>query len=406
MATMRRILDLNAGFRSEVAESASEDSLGRPAWLWLARPEGWSEELEGVTARTSEVIDAVKEGRAARMHLAAVEKRLAKAEKDVERLTRLNTDLVGEVDRLRQARAAADARAGRSEVARAAAEEEGRRAGELAAAARAEAEAHERRDRRQREEISCSTRRIAELESDLDRSSRRQAEAEARMLETEAGAARHRQESAKLRSELSATLARAAGAAAEVGPALQAALETLDAGSGPKSAAVSATRGRARRSPPRGPVALPPAIFEDSPEAVEFLLRAPGIHLIVDGYNVALTSWPGSDLPALRDRLVSALAELALRLRIPVMVVFDGVGEGGRVPPPPAARSLMTVLFSASHVEADEEIVLAADRIGSTQPVIVATDDRAVRDASRTRRANVITVAQLLVELQRRTPLR
>jgi predicted RNA-binding protein with PIN domain len=206
---------------------------------------------------------------------------------------------------------------------------------------------------------------------------------------------------------LAARLGAAAQTAAALASGLQADRERLlPEARGKTRGAAKGAAGPTRTNRLRPLLSLPPAVFDDSAEAAEFLLAAPNVHLIVDGYNVALTSWPGSDLPALRDRLVSSLAEVALRQRLTILVVFDGDGDGGRVPPPPAARRLINILFSPSGVEADEEILRAVEAFDRARPVIVATDDRAVQDAARLRRASVLSVAQLLAAVGRHTSLR
>jgi len=159
----------------------------------------------------------------------------------------------------------------------------------------------------------------------------------------------------------------------------------------------------ARRPPParRQPVALPPAVFDDSFEAADYLVRVPGMLLVVDGYNVTISSWPHLELPRQRHHLVNALAELAIRLGPAVHVVFDGADTGGRFGPPAAARRRMRVTFSPEGVDADEVIVDLVEDLDPSQPVVVATDDRQVRDEVFRRGANVMSVAQLLAVIGR-----
>jgi predicted RNA-binding protein with PIN domain len=156
-------------------------------------------------------------------------------------------------------------------------------------------------------------------------------------------------------------------------------------------------------------VALPPAVHDDSVEAAEHLMRVPGSELIVDGYNVALTSWsdgggPGAaatDLPSLRLRLIDSLNELALRYQRRAVVVFDGIDAGTRRSVSGPARPLVRVVFSPSSVEADEVIVETVRHLAPGVPAIVATDDRAVRAAVSGLGANVVSVGQLLAVLRR-----
>jgi predicted RNA-binding protein with PIN domain len=151
----------------------------------------------------------------------------------------------------------------------------------------------------------------------------------------------------------------------------------------------------------RTPLRLPPALFDDSVEAAAHLVRVSGVLLLVDGYNVTLSSWPDLELSAQRRRLVDALAELVMRVGASVRVVFDGAARGNRLQPPAAVRQRMVVEFSPSEVEADEVIVAAVDDLDPTRPVVVATNDRRVRQEVLERGANVISVDQLLAVLGR-----
>jgi predicted RNA-binding protein with PIN domain len=151
----------------------------------------------------------------------------------------------------------------------------------------------------------------------------------------------------------------------------------------------------------RRAVALPPAILDDSTEAAAHLVRTPGILLVVDGYNVTLSSWPGLDLADQRQRLVDALAELTTRAGTTAHLIFDGVAGGNRLQPPPVARRRLRVEFSPSEVEADELIISLVGGLDPAHPVVVATDDRRVRREVSDRGANVISVEQLRAVLGR-----
>jgi rRNA-processing protein FCF1 len=90
-----------------------------------------------------------------------------------------------------------------------------------------------------------------------------------------------------------------------------------------------------------------------------------------------------------------------MRVGASVRVVFDGAARGNRLQPPAAVRQRMVVEFSPSEVEADEVIVAAVDDLDPTRPVVVATNDRRVRQEVLERGANVISVDQLLAVLGR-----
>jgi predicted RNA-binding protein with PIN domain len=136
-------------------------------------------------------------------------------------------------------------------------------------------------------------------------------------------------------------------------------------------------------------------------EAANHLVRVPAMLLIVDGYNVTMSSWPHLELSRQRHQLVDALAELAIRIGTLVQVVFDGADLAGRFGPPPVARRLMRVTFSPEGVEADEVIMELVDQLNPAQAVTVATNDRELQEGVRRRGGNVISVAQLLAVLGR-----
>jgi predicted RNA-binding protein with PIN domain len=123
--------------------------------------------------------------------------------------------------------------------------------------------------------------------------------------------------------------------------------------------------------------------------------------LVVDGYNVTLSSWPDLELARQRHRLVDALAELIMRFGTLVHVVFDGADVASRFGPPAAARRKMRVTFSPEAVDADEVIIDLVESADPSRPVVVATNDRRVRDEVARRGANVISVMQLLAALGR-----
>jgi predicted RNA-binding protein with PIN domain len=157
------------------------------------------------------------------------------------------------------------------------------------------------------------------------------------------------------------------------------------------------------RIPPRKrlPAPLPPAVFDESPEAARHLVRLPGSVLVVDGYNVTISSWPGADLPMQRRRLIDSLFELVMRAGTEVVVIFDGVDEGNRLQLPSSVRGRMRVRFTSSEIEADQVIIDSVDSLPVERPIVVATDDRRVRETVAQRGANVISVDQLLAVIGR-----
>jgi predicted RNA-binding protein with PIN domain len=385
--TARRVLEDDEVFRTRVAAAATEISVGRLAWLWLARPEGWDDALPALldeTTRTAEQ-DPVKELDAAVSRLSEMESELARARAHLATLQAANAQLADAAERDRGARA---------QLVNDHEEETARWARALS---QRDAEIKELRARTHglQTELDRATRQLEKTER-----ARQEASETSAQLAHDRDAARS--EAARLAGvvagetdALGRAVDRAAAAALELGDALGEASRALRP---PEVAAPG--RPRARRSK-RTPIPLPPAVLDDSAEAAAHLVRVPGVLLIVDGYNVALTSWGSLDLPELRRRLLDALAELAIRLKLSVLVVFDGEAAGGRVPAPRAAQPWMRVEFSPSTVEADALIVSAVDEEPADRPIVVASNDRELQRQARRRGANVIGVDQVLAILGR-----
>ena len=177
---------------------------------------------------------------------------------------------------------------------------------------------------------------------------------------------------------------------------------------GPEASGVETTgadagagAGRDGASARRVPVRLPGGLFDDSVEAAEHLLRTPGAVLLVDGYNVSMTAWPGLPVGTQRRRLVTTLGELALRTSTHAEVVFDGA-DVDAVPVPAPARSLLRVRFSPPDVEADDVVLDLVAQLPVARPVIVASSDNRVRDGARRLGANLLHARQIAEVLARR----
>jgi predicted RNA-binding protein with PIN domain len=385
--TARRVLEEDEVFRTRVAAAATESSLGPLAWLWLARPEGWPDALAAQldeTTRTAEE-DPVKELDAVVSRLSEMESELARARAQLAALQAANTQLVESAER---------DRGGRAQLVNEHQEEKARWTKALS----------ERDD-----EVKELRARTHRLQTELQRATRQLEKTEvARQEASEASVQLSRdRDAARLEAvrlaevvagqgdALGRAVDRAAAAALELGDALGEASRALRPPEPP-----APSRPRARRSK-RTAIRLPPAVLDDSAEAAAHLVRIPEVLLIVDGYNVALTSWGNLDLPDLRRRLIDALAELAIRLKLSVLVVFDGEAAGGRLPAPRAAQPWMRVEFSPSTVEADALIVAAVDEQPAVRPIVVATNDREVQRQAYRRGANVIGVDQVLAILGR-----
>ncbi|HET9444257.1 MAG TPA: hypothetical protein VFO65_13085, partial [Acidimicrobiales bacterium] len=87
LATVGRVLDDDEGFRRRVAaagrEGGGESVVGRAGWLYLTRPDGWEEEVSGLSAARLEREDAGRDDRderSARRRLRAAEDLARRAE--------------------------------------------------------------------------------------------------------------------------------------------------------------------------------------------------------------------------------------------------------------------------------------------------------------------------------------
>ena len=50
LEAIARIVERDDAFRARVAASVDEAKVGRAGWLWLARPEGWRDQLDELEA--------------------------------------------------------------------------------------------------------------------------------------------------------------------------------------------------------------------------------------------------------------------------------------------------------------------------------------------------------------------
>jgi predicted RNA-binding protein with PIN domain len=376
---VRRVVDDDAAFRDRVAAAAEEVDLSRPAWLFVFRPEGWQTELDGLLAAAHAEIEdrhGEQDERGARRRVRAAE---ASARRVEEALAR---------ERERAVRTSEELRA-------------------------------ERRSRRAAEEDAAAARRLADsLTGDQNKASRALEVATAELARLRSAASR--------RPDLE-TLARAIAEAAETASSLASRLRSVaDALSpsipgDPQEVADDVTQAAAPPPPPpprprprprspspqkkgqrpsRRPAPLPPGMRDDSPEAAEHLVRLSGTVLVVDGYNASLAWRPSLPIGEQRRRLVDALEELATRTQSDVHVVFDGV-EPAQPVTSTGPRRLVRARFSPPDVEADDIVVGLVDDLPAHRPVVVASNDRAVREDAERRGANVISVSQLMAVLRR-----
>ena len=203
--------------------------------------------------------------------------------------------------------------------------------------------------------------------------------------------------------QLGLALARAAQALTNLPDATNLPAATSRRGHGRDATTVSERR-RARRQPrppARRAVSVPGGVLDDSSEAAAYLLRLPGMILIVDGYNVTLNTWPSVDIAEQRRRLVSALSELAMRAPVAVRVVWDGAEDAPYPAPPGQPRGRWRRGSPPRAWTPTRSSSTASMRCRPTQAVTVATDDRRLRAEVARRGANVISTRQLLSVLGR-----
>ncbi|MCB2223681.1 MAG: NYN domain-containing protein [Actinobacteria bacterium] len=310
------------------------------AELFLERPEGWELRLAVLAARLGE-----EAGSGAAQASAGKERELSEA--------------------LKAARA--KARSVQKESAAAVAALEQRLAG-LAAARRAEAAGEARGEADARKELQAAEAAAREASR-----GRGEAEAEARRLRQEL-----KDERARRRREAAAAAETAAGEAWVAEPAALA--ERLDETAlMARPAARSAGPARAPKGPGE-PWRLPAGVLPDARAAVDWLLSggAPAA-VLVDGYNLGYLM-AGERAPAPARARVTAVAQRLHTMgggALRVTVVFDSDIGPAETPPAPGP---VTVRFSEAGETADDEIVrLAAESAG---PVVVVSNDRAVRERS------------------------
>jgi len=180
----------------------------------------------------------------------------------------------------------------------------------------------------------------------------------------------------------------------------------------PETAGGSKPASKAPRalSAPAGPrprLKAPKGRLEDDPATLDEWLSAADVRLVVDGYNVtrSRSGFGRLDLEQQRSRLREMLKALSNRRRVQVVLVWDG----GEVPP--GTKRMSTRYLTEEYSEPDRSVAGTdkdrADRhiVGllrkmPAHPVVVATNDRALQQASARERATIATSDQLLALLR------
>ena len=417
LATARRVVEADPEFRSRVAAAAespgAESALGRAGALWLRRPDGWEAEL-GALVQQARAAAAAEDERAlertAQRRLRHAEEARERAERAADEARRGTEAARAELQEERRLRRNAEERSSQAARHTASLDEQLASARRRAEAASEEAAALAEAEAAMSAVLAAAEGELGELRAEVAALraalTEHQASAQAPAAPpTEAGGG------ADLR-DLGEAVADASAAAVALGAALGRAAAALadgtaaEGGRPPPSRrdgttkAVAATSTHPRSRAQRRPARLPPFVLDDSPEAAEHLVGLPNVAVLVDGYNATLSTWPDLPLPEQRVRLVDALSELAARTGARTEVVFDGAEVAIGSPAVSAVRSLVKVSFTAPGVEADDVIIARARAL--PLPVVVASNDRRVREGASAAGANVLGIEQLLIALRRR----
>ena len=403
LAVVRRVLDQDDELRrrvlSHLDEAGVRERVDEPSLLFLERPEGWAESLAALAAAGEEEAAAAAgaraEGAAAR-RLTVVQAALDRAEVALEAARREAEALRAEAGEERRARLAARSDLGRlrKKVRELEAPPPGPANGQAGGA---------------KEEVASLRAALAAAE---ERAARAEALAEELRAAPLPAAAPDDPASGRVapcpppldQVAAAAAVAAAVEAVGALAEALARAAAVLGADrpaheGWPTTAPV--VRGEPERAPwphraapVRRPAPLPPAVFDDTVEAAEHLLRLPGVRVLVDGYNVTITSRGGLPLEAQRRWLLDATAGAAARTGATFDVVFDSADAGRAAV---GGRALgVQVRFTAPGEEADDVVLDLACRIPARHPVVVVSDDRRVREGAQRLGANVLGVAQLV----------
>lgn len=388
LSTIRKVVDEDEAFRARVADIVTEQAVGRAAWLFLTRPDGWEDEVATFAAASEAEAAAAREGREERVavrRLKGAEEALRRTEQALEQARAQAAKAVDDLSRERQARRAA--------------EQDAERLG--AEVADAQGEVASLRERLAVVEGELASVRAAAA-SDDEPSPVEQVVVPVVPSQAVDAAARAASAVQAAEAALAEVVSALAGAEAATADERTGGEGGEDAEDEPVAGRAAPSRRRKPR-PRRRPASLPPAVFDDTPEAADHLVRLPGALLLVDGYNASLAYRPDLPIAELRRRLVDAVDELVARTGVDAHIVFDGaeVEDGGHPIRTGGRRRAARVRFSPPDVEADDVILGMVDDTPPALPVVVASDDRRVQDGARDRGANVISTTQLLAALRR-----
>jgi hypothetical protein len=385
---VRRAVEGDRDFMGRLAMVAVPELVDDAGMLWLTRPDGW---LAGLTELASSHEATTLDGAAA---LRRAERRREAAEQATHRALAEVASLRHELARTTVAQAEANA-----EV------EQLRRERE---SLRGEAATHQAELRRAIYRLSTAQARLEAQRAEAAAAVLRATEAE-RMRDVALADRAGGPADTGSDNSIQAVLTGAATVAADLAQQAQQArslsielgrlagrLESLEPVAATKTARV--TTSRKRRTSSRKPVALPGGVYGSSSVATEYLVRHPGMVVLVDGYNVAKLGWPLLDLEHQRERCIETGEDVARRFGANIAVIFDGATVAGANA---SVRRLVRVAFSPEGVIADDVLRAEVDTIPDNVPVLVVTNDQAVIADVRAMGANTLSSDQWL-ELARR----
>ena len=353
LGRVRRIVDGDPEFRSRLAAAAVPELVDEIGIAWLRQEPGWEAHVTELIERRHD--DAAE--RDLQRRLAQEQRRRVAAE---DAASRARAELVAVTERLVERETELRTLRGR----------------EFAGAS----------------ELTALRQSVTELKRDT-RHARDRAEAARRSLERMAAerddAIRRAHDAESQRDELLAARAELSGGprgAAQIARLRE--LSEVARSLGDQLTSLVATSPRRRQ-----PVEVPRSVAKDATLTAEFLLKMPGIIVLVDGYNVAMLGWPGLSLEQQRTNMLDAVDGLARRFGTEFVVVIDGADVIGAHAD---RRRLARVTYSPAGVKADDIIRAEISGLDPARSAAVVTNDREVRRDVMAAGANIITSEALI----------
>ena len=334
LGPLRRAIDADDGFRRRLAAGVVDELVDPIGREWLCREDGWQSRL----AALAEAAEQREVEEAAAGELRRAERRREAAEQVA---ARTRAEIVALRARLEAVQAELEALRQRSGSVAATVDAAQR---DVAAARQAERHANDR--------ARAAGDRLAAVEAERDDARAQAAAAEAQ------------------RDALLAERAERAGT-----PVAADRLDTVRDLARQARGVADALEGLVVTPGRRGALSLPGGVARESIRATEHLLRA-GAVVFVDGYNVAKLGWPDADLAGQRDRVLDVADDVARRLGSELVVVFDGADVTGSHA---RRRRLVRVAWSPPGVSADDVIRSELAAVPAARPVVVVTNDQAIR---------------------------